>query len=347
LCATSFQFAAVSVSLFCAAACQHDFDRSRYARADSGAVDLNLADLSFKDLGSDIQGDISPDTGDPAQMNCTKNTCYEHVASRLLLPTNSTEADKYALEYKGKKYNSYGNILALLVSQAQDLKLQDSMDQTVCQGTALLLLRTQANSLTGGSALTQTWTAADKTCCTTTTDTKKCCAEANTNCFAATSEHKPASTSPADQLFSGNIIGGKFMAGPSRMTLTVPLSATARLTLNLKHVVLKGDITATGIKNGVLSGAISKADLDKIVIPQIATMVNTTYTDAKTDQKTKDLLKTLFDTDKNGKITVAEVQNNPLIKTFLDGDVDVDGDSIKELSLGIGFQSTTCVIKTS
>ena len=75
-------------------------------------------------------------------------------------------------------------------------------------------------------------------------------------------------------------------------------------------------------------------------------MVNTVYIDPTADQKTKDLLKTLFDTNKDGTITATEVATNGLIKTFLDGDVDVDNDGIKELSLGLGFSTVAAKIKT-
>ena len=320
----------------------------------------------------------TPDAPKAEKIDCTKNTCYDYVTNKLILPTDSTESEKYALELNGKKYNSLGGILALIVSQAPTLNIQAEMDGATCEGAALILLRAQAASLTSGATTMQTWVADKKACCTTTSDNTKCCTEAATACFNGTTEFTKTGNT-AEYLFGGNISGGKVKAGPASMKLNLTLSGGASLALNLKAVVIKGEITATGIKNGVLSGAIPKDDLDTVVVPQIATMVNTTYKDPKTDQKTIDLLKTLFDTNKDGEITAKEVKENGLIKTFLDGDVDVDpapktpatgcktdadcdtvnsfkttcsttpapGTCIgkKELSLGLGFSTVAAKIK--
>ena len=280
----------------------------------------------------------------PPTIDCTKNTCYDFVTNKLVLPTDSTESEKYALELNGKKYNSLGGILALVVSQAPTLNIAAEMDGALCEGAALILMRAQANSLTSGPATMQSWVAKKKACCTTTSDNTKCCTEAATACFNGTTEFEKEATT-TDYLFGGTISGGKVKAGPSKMKLNLTLSGGSSLSLNLVSVVIKGEITATGIKNGVLSGAIPKDDLDNVVVPELAKMVNTAYTDPKGDQKTKDLLKTLFDTDKDGKITATEVANNGLIKTFLDGDVDTDNDGKKELSLGLGFTTVAAKIK--
>jgi len=291
-------------------------------------------------------GGTTPDMPKASKIDCTANKCYDYVTSKLVLPTDSTESEKYALEFKGKKYNSLGGILALIVSQAPDLNIAAEMDGAICEGKALILMRAQAASLTAGAATVQAWVAKEKACCTTTTDNKECCTEAATACFNGTTEFTADTTASGEQLFGGNISGGKLTAGPAKMKLNLTLSGNAKLALNLMAVTIKGKITASGVTEGVLSGAIPKSDLDTVVVPQIATMVNTVYTDAKTDQKTKDLLKTLFDANKDGKITKDEVAGNGLIKTFLDGDVDVDGDGKKELSLGLGFTATGAKIKT-
>jgi len=324
------------LSLCCAAAlvlslaCSDDDTNTNNGKKDGGTV-------ADKAIVQADQGKIDP-------INCSTNTCHDFVANKLLLPTDSTESQKYAMQFNGKPYNSLGGILALIASQASDLKIQEEMDGALCEGAALILMRAEAKDLTAGDTTLQTWVAKKKACCTTTSDNKTCCTEADKACFNGTTEFEK-SVSKEEYLFKGKIAGGKLTAGPSKMKLNLTLSGGAALALNLKYVQIKGDITATGIKNGVLSGAIPKDDLDNVIVPQIATMVNTAYTDPKGDKKTKDLLKTLFDTNKDGKITAAEVKGNGLIKTFLDGDVDVDGDGKKELSLGLGFTTVKAKIK--
>jgi hypothetical protein len=63
------------------------------------------------------------------------------------------------------------------------------------------------------------------------------------------------------------------------------------------------------------------------------------------EQTTKDLILQLFDTDGDKTISTAEIQNNATLKMLLAGDVDVDGDGKKELSLGVGFTAVDAKIK--
>jgi len=66
--------------------------------------------------------------------------------------------------------------------------------------------------------------------------------------------------------------------------------------------------------------------------------------DPATDPQVKGILQTLFDANGDGTISPSEVANSSIIKTFLGGDVDVDNDGVKELSLGLGFEVATAVI---
>lgn len=300
--------------------------------------------------GKVVQKDSGTDsTSTPTTIDCTKNTCYEYVTDKLLIPIDSTTQEKYALVFKGKTYNALGSILALVAQQGgKDLDLQGEIDQAVCGGKAMVLMRVQAKSLTDDtSTAAQSWVASETACCTSTDDATKCCSEAKTKCFAGTTEFTPHKDSPTDMTFGGKIATGKLALGPAKMKLTLPLTDTSKITVNLKNVLITGTMASDKMTDGVLAGAIPKTDLDTVVVPQIATMVNTVYTDTKTAQKTKDLLKMLFDKDGDGKITSTEVSGNDLIKTFLDGDVDVDGDGTKELSLGIGFTAVKGKIKSN
>ena len=315
-----------------------------------GAVACSDDDVTpTKDKGVPDQPTVTPDTGPPPAMDCTKNTCTDFVLDKIVMPLTSADAQKYSLVFKGKKYNALGNILALLAQQAPNLGIQDSIDGALCGGSTIVLMKVQAKDMTADpAAVAQALVGAEKTCCTTdkkdTDYTKKCCADAKKGCFGGTGEFCSAASSPTDMLFKGKIAGGQATFGPSKMKLKIPLTSAGTLDLTLKNVFIEAKTTATGMTEGKLSGAIPKSDLDKNVIPQVASMLDKTYQDPSTDKQTKDMIKQLFDGDGDGKITTKEVSENALIKTFLAGDVDVDGDGENELSLGIGFTATTAKI---
>jgi hypothetical protein len=74
-------------------------------------------------------------------------------------------------------------------------------------------------------------------------------------------------------------------------------------------------------------------------------MLNHALMDPLVDASSKAMIKALFDTNNDGTITAAELMSNALITTFMAGDVDVDKDGVKELSLGLGFTAVGATIK--
>ena len=314
-------------------------------------------DTSVKDSG--VDGKVKPDAPPPVTgLDCKKNTCQDYVMDQILMPVTASDATKYALQFQGTPYNALGNILALLASQAPTLGLQESIDDATNEGQTIVLLRVEANSLTNQTgAKSQAWVGKEKVCCTSKDDSAKCAKEAKATCWNGSATFEPDPKSPKDMRFGGKISSGKMAFGPANMKLIIPLTDAGTLSLNLQYVNITGDITKGTIKNGILSGVIPKTDLDQNVIPEVAKMLNKTYQDPKTDATTVKMIKDLFDTgyikngktvgDGDGKIETVEVAENPLIKTFLGGDVDVDNDGTKELSLGIGFSGVSCKINDS
>jgi len=304
------------------------------------------ADFKVKDLKVQADQNVQKDSGSTSLLDCKTKKCTGYVLNRLLLPLTAADATKYALVFKGVPYNALGNILALLASQAPSMGLQDALDRSTCSGATLHLLSVEANSLTSQpKAQAQAWIGENKTCCKAPTNAALCCAQAAAGCFNGKGEFAKSKTSPMNMLLSGSISSGKLKVGPALLKIKLSLSSFAPLELWLKHATIQGDITAGKITDGVLSGAIPQQQLNNVVIPGVAVMLNGVYTNPSTDAATKKMIKDLFDTNSDGKITTAEVASNPLIKTFLGGDVDVDKDGIKELSLGIGFTAVAAKIK--
>ena len=98
------------------------------------------------------------------------------------------------------------------------------------------------------------------------------------------------------------------------------------------------------LTNGRITGGIPQSEISNSVIPAIAVLVDRLVNDPNTPQATRDQVLNLFDRNKDQRITAAEVRDNALIKTFLSGDVDVDGDGQLELTLGVGFNAIRAVI---
>lgn len=304
------------------------------------------ADFKVKDLKVQADQNVQVDSGSTSLLDCKTKKCTGYVINRLLLPLTASDATKYALMFKGTPYNALGNILALLASQAPTMGLQDAMDRSTCSGATLHLLSVEANSLTSQpKARAQAWIGENKTCCKAPTNAALCCAQAAVGCFNGTGEFAKSKNSPMNMLLSGSISSGKLVLGPAILKIKLSLSSFAPLELWLKHATIRGKITANKITDGILSGAIPQQQLNTVVIPGVAVMLHGVYTNPATDAATKKMIKDLFDTNSDGKITTAEVAANPLIKTFLGGDVDVDKDGIKELSLGMGFTAVAAKIK--
>jgi hypothetical protein len=92
----------------------------------------------------------------------------------------------------------------------------------------------------------------------------------------------------------------------------------------------------------------ASADVQTTIIPQVAKMIQDALVDPTVTETTKNTIKQLFDTDKNGSVSEDEVKNNGIIKSFLKGDLDLDKDANHEpdhLSMGIGFAAVKAVIK--
>ena len=314
--------------------------------------------LSLFVAGCSDDGKDSPDTDGPkvqadsgpevTPLVCD-NDCADLVMSAITLP-DATTATKIGHDYNGDGTvdNALGNILGGLSSMAGgSLNVQEAVDSGINKGTTLVLLRMQADDwATDDSSKAQAWVGAPKQCCSTPDDSAACAAEAKTTCFAGGAEFAPAADSPTDAYFGGMISGSQATYGPAGMKFVLPFTGAGALTLNLKAVYIKGTVGADGksLSNGILAGAVTQDDLNNNLLPTITTMLNDTLTDPATEQSVKDVIAQLFDTDTSGTVTLEEVKDSTIVKTFLAGDVDVDGDGTKELSLGLGFEAVSAAI---
>ncbi len=91
--------------------------------------------------------------------------------------------------------------------------------------------------------------------------------------------------------------------------------------------------------------AIPPAEVSGVLVPAIASMLDRRLKDTTTPSATRATIQAIFDANKDGTLSDSEAASNPLIKTFLAGDVDVDSDGVEELSLGLGFTAVGAVIQ--
>ena len=312
------------------------------AQSDLPGPDLAPADLPAPDVGAPEQGPDFIGTWDAGPFTCN-NDCHDYVISRVLLPTSTLTAQKYALVFKGKQYNALGNILALLAAQAPGMSVQASMDNAVCAGKTIDLLRVKAKSLASAAAvLGHSWVGADAKCCTLAScldpyNQTQCVASAKTKCFSGSGAFKPDPSYPKMMMLPGSIANKQLSLGPGKLVLRLTLSSYGTMDLALAGAVISGTIDQNGVTSGVLAGGIPKAALNGSIMPSLTKMLDGIYKNPATDYSTVTMLKSLFDTNGDGTITLSELTNNALIKTFMAGDVDVDNDGVMELSMGIGF----------
>jgi len=308
------------------------------------------------DKGKDIKpppdkAPPKPDSTPPGPFTCASD-CSEYVMDRFIMPATSTMAQQFALTHKGKKYNGLGNMISLLMQQAPTLELQPSVDNDVCAGKTINLMRIKAKSLTSEPALKgQWWIGLPFACCS-----KKVCLDSKVKtqcepgsklkCFGGTGKFQVDKTKPGKMYVAGSIKGGALALNAGKLSLRLALSGGGGMDIPLKVVTIKGKVVKANITSGVITGGVAMTDVNTKVIPGLAQILNSLYTKTK-DKKTKDMLKQLFDTNTDGQITSTELANNALIKTFLAGDVDLDGDKKKEVSMGIGFTAVRAAINTN
>ena len=292
--------------------------------------------------GSD--GGVGPGTDASGKLGCTGD-CHDHVLDRILLPTSSSQSKAYGLKKGGQTYNAFGDLMVLIGSQVPSLELQKDVDLSVYGGKTIVLLRLKAKSLTSApSARGQAWLGGQMVCCTDTSSVASCKKEAASRCFSGSTPLTVSPNSPGDMIFSGSISSSKLTLGPSKMILPLDINGLGKMNLSLVQVTLTATASSAGLTSGVLSGAIPGSEMDSKLIPGVAALVNKQYQDPSTKQSTRDLLKTLLDTNKDGTITAAELKSNALLSGLLAGDVDADGDGSKDFSLGLGFTAVGCLI---
>jgi hypothetical protein len=308
-------------------------------------------------------GDSTPGTITP------EGTHYHYVANRALVPTTNAMAREYGLDIgaadknvpDGTIDNQLGMVLGTLAGMG--FKIQDTLDVAVSEGNIILLLDYQTKDLQTSSAagiqalLGDKATAMPAACnagetYTCNTATPPVCMGCGHH-LAGTGMFGISASSPTNAALSGKIIGGTFTGGPGNITLQIALGGTMAITLNLiaAHAKLSG-VTDTTVGSAILAGALTQEDLNTKVIPAIqqqlvpiimrdCSALSTPPACGCMDGSTGKTVLGLFDTDpKDCSVTVAEIQNNSLIKSLLAPDVCSTATCAQPDALSLGIKLT-------
>lgn len=291
-----------------------------------------------KDGVTNVDGPVvAPDTGVLPSM-------LQTVISALKIPANGTE---YGYDYVANApctsgtncKNKLGAIAnALVTAGLQGFDFQSNVDAMLKNGTFLLLLELFGKSLTEDPTVgLQAFLGKDKD------DPPN-----PANNFSGTGEFTIDPKSPMDLKLAGKITGGKLAAGPGSLVIVIPTGGTPPQ-VNVKQCRIEGTVAdnpTSAITNGKLYGLIPWTDVDGKIIPEIQKGVDATYKSPSTPTSTKNLMKSLFDADGNGTITVEEIRNSALLKLILAPDVDSTGGSTPDsMSVGLGFSAVKAVIQ--
>ena len=163
--------------------------------------------------------------------------------------------------------------------------------------------------------------------------------------FSGSEEFSIAAASPPNVEMAAKLAAGKLDGGPGDFQVPIPMGISSTV-VDLKQSRIAGDVSAAGIANGQISGAIPWTDVDQKLIPAIADMTDATYKSSTTPQGTKDIINLLLDLDHDGTVTADEIRNSGLLKIILKPDLDLDKDGTKDaMSVGMGFTAVSCTIK--
>lgn len=303
---------------------------------------------------------VDDNTIDP--LDCTAGNCVTFVGDSAVMPTQSMPFD-CDVDENGSAQNGLGNLLALISAMGSKADLQGSVDESILQGSFILLLALQADSFSNDpEAGLQTWQGADADDDWTnnTTDTN---GDGTADALAANADFATADDSPIDLAMGGGISGGQMDFGPGRVLITLALPESAggvAAEIEMYAVHITGPVTdEPGIgyseQPATLCGGIPGPLFDALLV----SIANGLCADDPESDGCQFVLDTL-DTDKSGALTVEEVAAHPLRQSLLGNDLDLfigeyvgsdtprgtDGD-MDSLSFGLGFTAIPANFATS
>jgi hypothetical protein len=307
---------------------------------DDGTSDDGTSDGTTDDGTTDDGGST---TVDPAGVDNT------FVVDTVFVPADANEAQTVALDIDGNgtKDNKLGGLLGTLSGFIGDI--QGLVQEQVAQGGIVLLADLKATDLTDASGVGLYVYLGDNPV------PEPCAGPEDTECglhLQGDGSFDIAADSPTDAVVVGSNAGGRFSGGPGEVTIQLSLSALAQpLNLTLSGAKAEAGVSADGLSDGILGGALTIDAINNDLLPAVATIIAGLLEDdgcaavepCCPEGSTGETILTILDADGDCAVTAQELAENSFVANTLGSpDVDLDGDETADaVSLGIGFSAVT------
>jgi hypothetical protein len=254
------------------------------------------------------------------------------VVSAMRMPTDSTSAgvEAFDLDGNGTVDNQLGAVLGAVVDTGTDV--QSGVDAAIATGAVVELVETGTGASTsvafhGG-----------------TPGVAPCASPQDVVC----GRHLDGSTSftaemDPDAPLVGSGTADAFTAGPGNAHLVLPLFGGGGVVLPL--VKARVSLVRSGARlTGKIGGGVPADAVSSIVLPAMATWIQAVVArdcpgGACAQGSQGQELVALFDTNRDGAVTVAELQASGIIATLTAPDLDTDQNGVPDaLSFGVGLE---------
>jgi len=271
-----------------------------------------------------------------AQVQPATGIQYHFVTSQLLLPTTQAQAEAFALNVDGDSQqrgdNLFGKLLTLLTSASPGLQLQSTLDQALSTGKLVSLHVVKADDPLNDPSVSWSIVQGQET--------------HSAPSFDGSDEFTVDPAAPINSPIVGALSSGHFTGGPGAARLRIFLFGQP-VDVDFIGLRLEADVSAKGCANGKLGGGVTVDEFRGKLLPTIADGLNQVV---KADQAVANILLQAFDSDRDGTITVQELEANPVLMMAISPDLDLldasgtfnpgqDGQK-DSYSVGLGF---TCV----
>jgi hypothetical protein len=273
---------------------------------------------------------------DDGPVPVTSGAYHHYVTSALRLPTTAVLQKEYGLNLNpdadpaGKPDNQLGNVFVALTSNSS-ANLQGIVDGAIADGSLVLLHSVRADALAGdGSVAWQVYVGAERAA--------------------------PPLFDGSDAFEMGEAVASEPVVGATRHGSFAPKGAgqlTVQLKVSESQPAIALDLIAARVEatvdeagcSGRLGGAITEDQLHARLLPAVVKMMNDAIDRdpacpaACTAGTSAALIVEVFDKDKDGHVTLAEIEGSPIMQTLLAPDLDLAGDDgvPESISLGLGF----------